>query len=156
MRLGVAVPGKLHHDGARAYVDDYRRRISRILPIDRITVREAKRHKGGVNRRARAAESAALLNAIPKGSVLVALDVQGRSYDSDAFLLWLVGLMETGTRDLVFAIGGPDGHEAGVLEAARYRIALSPMVLPHELAEVVLMEQLYRALTRWKGFPYHR
>ncbi len=156
MRLTVAAPGRLNHAAARAYVEDYTNRIRRIVPIQRLTVREAKRSKGGVNRRARASESAAILGAIPKGSVLVALDVQGKSYDSDAFLSWLIGLAESGARDIAFAIGGPDGHEDGVLNAARYRIALSPMVLPHELAEVVLMEQVYRALTRWKGFPYHR
>ena len=156
MRISVAAPGRLQHAGACTYVDDYTKRIRRILPIARLTIREAKRAKGGVNRRARASESAALLGAVPPGAVLAALDVEGRVLDSDAFLLWLVGLAESGTGDLVFAIGGPDGHESGVLEAAHHRIALSPMVLPHELAEVVLMEQIYRALTRWKGFPYHR
>ncbi|MCO4759960.1 MAG: 23S rRNA (pseudouridine(1915)-N(3))-methyltransferase RlmH [Myxococcales bacterium] len=156
MKLLVAAPGRIHHPAAQNYLDDYTRRIQRIMPVDRLTIREAKRSKGGVNKRARKRESAAVLNAVPQGAVLAALDVQGKVYDSNAFLLWLVGLAESGTRDLVFAIGGPDGHEPGVLEAARYRIALSPMVLPHELAEVVLMEQIYRALTRWKGFPYHR
>ena len=66
------------------------------------------------------------------------------------------GLIEGGAREVVFVVGGPDGLSAEILEASRYRMSLSPMTLPHELAEVVLLEQLYRALTRWKGLPYHR
>ncbi len=156
MKLRVAAPGRLQHAGAATYVDDYTKRIARIVDIERMTIREARRRKGGVNRRAQSDEAAALLNALPRGAVLVALDPTGRTMDSDALLLWLVGLMDSGVRDLVFAIGGPDGHTPEVLKASRYRLSLSAMTLPHELAEVVLLEQLYRALTRWKGFPYHR
>lgn len=156
MRIGIAAPGKLKHPGAIAFADDYMKRISRIVDVHRVAVRAPRRRAAGFDKQARLTEAQNLLRAIPGGAVIVALDVGGRTMDSQAFLLWLVGMLEGGARDLVFAIGGPDGHDQSVLDASRYRISLGPMVLPHDLAEVVLLEQLYRALTRWKGFPYHR
>lgn len=156
MRLIIAVPGRLKHPGAQAYADDYASRIERIMPMHRQTIREARRGKGGRDPRALDQESAALLQSIPQGAVLASMDVAGRQMNSQAFLLWLVGLAEAGTRDLAFVIGGPDGLSREVLNASDHRISLSSMVLPHELAEVVLLEQIYRALSRWKGLPYHR
>lgn len=90
------------------------------------------------------------------GAHAVALDLGGAIMDSDRFYNWLIGLAESGTRDLCFFIGGPDGHDAALLDMCRSKLALSTMVLPHEMAEVVLLEQTYRALTRWKNLPYHR
>ena len=156
MRLTVAAPGRLNHPGTVALSDDYIKRIARIMPIHRISGRSSRRDKGGRDQRALLKESEELLRKIPSGAAVVALDIGGKKYDSNAFLLWLVGLIEGGAREVVFVVGGPDGLSAEILEASRYRMSLSPMTLPHELAEVVLLEQLYRALTRWKGLPYHR
>lgn len=156
MRIGIAAPGKLKHPGAIAYADDYMKRIQRITPVHRVAVRVPRRQKAGFDPQARDAEAQALLRSIPGGAVIAALDVEGRKFDSHSFLLWLVGLIEGGTRDLVFVIGGPDGLDNSVIERSNYRVSLGPLVLPHDMAEVVILEQVYRALTRWKGFPYHR
>ncbi len=156
MRIGIAAPGRLKHAGTIALADDYMKRIGRIVSFHRVAVRAPRRQKRGFDPNARQQEARNLMRSIPRGSILTAMDVEGRSFDSHAFLLWLVGLIEAGNRDLVFVIGGPDGLDHAVLEKANYRISLGPMVLPHELAEVVLLEQVYRALTRWKGLPYHR
>lgn len=156
MRIGIAAPGKLKHPGAIAYAADYMKRIQRIMPVHRVAVRSPRRQHGGFDRAARSAEADRLLQAIPAGSIVCALDVEGKSFDSHSFLLWLVGLIEGGSRDLVFVIGGPDGLDQSVIDASNYRVSLGPLVLPHDMAEVVLLEQVYRALTRWKGFPYHR
>jgi len=156
MRIGIAAPGRLKHAGAVAYADDFMKRIQRIVNVHRVAVRSPRRTKSGFDPQARGREAAALKRAIPGGAILVALDVQGRKFDSHSFLLWLVGLIEAGNRDIVFAIGGPDGLDPSIIEMSNYRMSLGPMVLPHELAEVVLLEQVYRALTRWKGLPYHR
>ena len=156
MHLSIAAPGPLSHAGAIAYALDLQARIARILPYTRRTGRQARRHKGGLDATARSRESASLISLVPAGAVAVALDVSGRRMDSDAFRDWLVGQAEKGTRELCFLIGGPDGLDPIALAACREAISLSPMVLPHDLAEVVLLEQLYRALTRWKNLPYHR
>lgn len=156
MRLHVAAPGKLHHPGAIAWADDLYGRVRRILPVERRPVRQARRGKGGVDPTARDREDVALVGQMPQGSVGVALEPGGQAMNSDRFANWLVGHAEAGTKDLCFFIGGPDGLGPQVRGACRETLALSPMVLPHELAEVVLLEQIYRALTRWKNLPYHR
>lgn len=156
MRLHVAVPGKLHHAGAIAWADDLYGRIQRIVPIERRTTREARRGKGGLDATARDREDAALVAQLPAGGLGVALEPGGQAMDSDRFGQWLVGQAEAGSKDVCFFIGGPDGLGPQVRAACRQTLALSPMVLPHELAEVVLLEQVYRALTRWKNLPYHR
>jgi len=156
MRISIAAPGPLSHAGAIAYAEDLYDRIARILPIVRRTGRQARRHKGGLDAAARAKESASLLALVPDGAVAVALDLSGKRLDSDGFRDWIVGHAETGCKELCLLIGGPDGLDAAARAACREAIALSPMVLPHDLAEVVLLEQIYRALTRWKNLPYHR
>lgn len=156
VKVHIITPGKLHHPAAIAWAQDLSARITRVLPLMRTGVREAKRHKGGVDLAARKQEGDAILAALPTGAHLVALDAAGQRMDSDAFYDWFKGLAETGCKELVFAIGGPDGHEPTLLLQARSKLSLSPMTLPHELAEVVLVEQVYRAVARWKGLPYHR
>ena len=156
IRLHVASPGALQHPAAKAYVADYQKRLERMVSFQRHHPRQAKRRKGGVDRRAQQSEGHALLSVLPKGARVVALCPDGRTYDSDAFLAWFMRQVDGSVRDLAFLIGGPDGLDDVVLQAATTKMSLSPMTFPHELAEVVLMEQLYRAATRWKGLPYHR
>ena len=156
MRLSIAAPGRLQHAGAAALANDYMQRIARIMPCHRISGRASRRGKGGRDQRAVIKESEQLLRKIPAGSVIIALDIGAKKMSSNGFLLWLVGLIEGGPRELVFVVGGPDGLSQEILAASHHRISLSAMTLPHELAEVVLLEQLYRALARWKGLPYHR
>lgn len=156
MKVLVIAPGKLHQAPAIAWTSDLSARVARVLPLQRLGVREARRHKGGVDRAARRQEGQALLAAVPVGAHLVALDVAGQTLDSDEFYEWFLRLVETGAKTVVFAIGGPDGHDPALLDAAVLRLSLSPLTLPHELAEVVLIEQIYRAVARWKGLPYHR
>lgn len=88
------------------------------------------------------------------GAFKVLLDPAGRSMDSAKFVQ--VFDQERGDRDLVFIIGGADGLPAEWRDRADLLLALSPMTMPHELARVVLAEQIYRALTTLRGHPYPR
>ncbi len=155
MKIRLIAPGRPTHPGAVAYADDYGARIDRLVGYERTVVREGKRGRGR-DPRAKGDENAALLAAIPPGSLVVALDAAGKRHDSEGFLQWMVSAQESGSREIAFLIGGPDGLSADVRSVAQHTISLSPMILPHELAEVVLLEAVYRALMRWKGLPYHR
>ena len=152
----MIAPGRAQHPGAVAYLSDFASRIQRIVTLQRVVVREGKRGRGADPQRAQRDEAAAMLAAIPAGALVVALDASGKSLDSDRFLDFFVGLLEAGSTSVCFLIGGPEGHDRSVLDRAQHKLSLSPMTLPHELAEVVLHEAVYRALTRWKGLPYHR
>ena len=88
---------------------------------------------------------------IPERSYRVLLDVRGRTYDSPAFARWLED-RRRGGRDVCFVVGGPYGTE---LERCDERISFGPMTFPHQLARVMLLEQLYRAHKILAGEPYH-
>jgi 23S rRNA (pseudouridine1915-N3)-methyltransferase len=101
------------------------------------------------------AEGRKFLSRIPADSYLVTLDEGGRTMASRPFADWLQGLMSRAGGDLLFAVGGHEGLAPAVKERADTCISLSPMTFTHEMARVLLLEQLYRALTILRGEPYH-
>jgi 23S rRNA (pseudouridine1915-N3)-methyltransferase len=96
-----------------------------------------------------------MLAAIPERSLVVALDVGGRAWDTPALAVRLQEWLQSG-RDIVLLVGGPDGLSGDCLRRADLRWSLSALTLPHALVRVVLAEQLYRAWTIISGHPYHR
>lgn len=101
------------------------------------------------------AEGKKLLDGVPGGATLIALDERGKSVSTQQLSKLLADWMRDGTQP-AFAIGGADGLSQAVKDRARMAISLSPLTLPHALARVVLAEQLYRAWTILSGHPYHR
>lgn len=104
---------------------------------------------------AKGAEADAILAKRKPQDWLVALDERGSLLDS-VELSRYVGKAQTGAKDLLFIIGGDEGLDPRVRDAANLTLSLSKMTLPHRLARVVLIEQLYRAFTILKGEPYHK
>lgn len=98
-------------------------------------------------------EADALLAAVPRGSALIALCVEGKPLSSPAFAAALAGLQSA---KLCFVIGGSDGLSPRVKEAAALRLSMSSMTFPHHLARVMLLEQLYRAMNILGGGKYHK
>jgi len=101
-------------------------------------------------------EAAAILASLPAGAVVVALDEAGKSLDSRGFADRLAKWRQSGVGNVVFAVGGADGHGAALIERADLRLAFGPLTWPHQLVRVMLAEQLYRAVTILTGHPYHR
>ena len=97
------------------------------------------------------ADDDAVTRRIPERSFVSLLDDRGRTYDSEAFAGWLEERRQAG-RDVCFVVGGAYGTE---LERCDHRLSLGPMTLPHQLARVVLLEQLFRAHKILAGEPYH-
>lgn len=100
-------------------------------------------------------ESRRILDAVPGGARLVALDRTGRTLDSPGFAQTLTRWRDDGCAVAAFAIGGADGHEAEVLARADLALSFGPMTFPHLLARVMLAEQLWRAHAIRTGHPYH-
>ena len=101
-------------------------------------------------------ESDALLKKVSNKAILVALDERGDLLDSRNFSIDIADIRDRGASELVFVLGGPDGHGETLLHRADEKISLSPMTMPHGLARAVLFEQVYRALTILGNHPYHR
>ena len=100
-----------------------------------------------------AREAEAIQAALKPDERLVVLTEEGRTFDSLAFARQLEG---SGSERLAFVIGGAEGIEPALKARASWRLSLSPMTFPHELARLLLLEQLYRALTIQQGGPYHK
>jgi 23S rRNA (pseudouridine1915-N3)-methyltransferase len=100
-------------------------------------------------------EAERILAARRPGEVLVALDEKGQALDTPAFAR-LLGEAQVRSQDLLFVVGGDEGLDASVLAEAKRVLCVSAMTLPHRLARLLLVEQLYRSFTLLKGEPYHR
>ncbi len=156
MRLTVIAVGRLRTPYARAGCDDYLERTAPLLPAREIEVRDVERHPKGDPEKWRSEEAKHLLAAVPPGALVVALDERGKSMNSQDIARWLGKQRDAGVREIAFLIGGPDGHDPSVRERANLVWSLSLLTFPHELARLVLVEQLYRAGTILQGWPYHR
>ncbi|MEK6612009.1 MAG: 23S rRNA (pseudouridine(1915)-N(3))-methyltransferase RlmH [Gemmatimonadota bacterium] len=154
MKVIVAVVGKPRNAGLAAAIEEYEQRAARYWPLERIEVREEPA-KSVTADLVRTREAERLVRRLPAGVVLACCDPGGRRLDSAGFAAWLQGERERG-RDVAFVIGGAYGLAPSLLERATVRIELAPWTLPHELARLVLAEQLYRAGTIVRREPYHK
>lgn len=105
---------------------------------------------------ARRREEAQKLQDAAQDALLVLLDEHGKNLPSQELASSLAGFRASGTRHLVFAIGGPDGHDEMLKRAAGLSLSFGAQTWPHQLVRVMLAEQLYRAVTILSGHPYHR
>ena len=152
MELVLLAVGKLR-PSYREAVDDYLRRLGRHFKVREVEVREASRAPTVAAQRSE--ESARLLARRPAGARLVALARQGTAWSSED-LARRVGRWTQEARPVALAIGGSRGLAPDLIAAADDRWSLGPLTLPHELARVVVAEQLYRAVTILRGEPYHK
>lgn len=101
-------------------------------------------------------ESASLQNMLKKGVALIILDERGKNLPSLEFARKLAAMRDDGVSECLFALGGPDGHAPKLRSLADMTLSFGLMAWPHQLARVMLAEQLYRAATILSGHPYHR
>ncbi len=140
MKMLVAAVGSLKDRGLQSIVDDYVRRASRRVPINIVEVKN----------------SSALVKAVPKGYLKVALDERGKLLTTKELAAVLERMMQTAIPGAAWLIGGAHGLEDEVKRGSDWMLSLSPMTFPHRLARVILCEQLYRALSILQGEPYHK
>lgn len=152
--ITIVAVGRLRTPHWLAAQTDYLGRLKRYLQIHIVEVRDA---VGGSvpDDVARMREGAALLGEIETVPWVFALDASGRQAESVHFAHYISQQIEI-YRHIAFVIGGPVGLAPEVLERANELLSLSLLTLPHELARVVLLEQLYRAMTIRSGEPYHK
>ncbi|MGZ4819593.1 MAG: 23S rRNA (pseudouridine(1915)-N(3))-methyltransferase RlmH [Terriglobales bacterium] len=140
MKLRIAWIGKTKDAAVQSLTAEYLKRLSRYVATESLEI----------------ATEAALLKQLDKArGSLILLDSRGRQLSSEHFAEFLRQHQDRGTPSLLFAVGGADGFSDQARAAASFQLSLGKMTLPHELARVVLLEQLYRGFTILKGHPYH-
>lgn len=150
MRYRLVAVGKLKEPFYRSGVQHYLKRLSSLAQSEMLEVREGKGDTAAMKR----AESEALL-AAADGHV-VALHEAGTAFHTRQLAAHIGNLELAGISRVTLLIGGANGHDARLLQAAHERWSLSPLTFPHDLARLVLLEQLYRVETVRAGHPYHR
>ena len=158
MLITIAAVGKLKAGPEQALFDRFFKRAAtsgRGLGL-KFAVRELPESRTSAAAVRMEQEGAALLAAAPPAAKLAVLDEGGKNLDSRAFAGRLLAWRDDGAADVVFAIGGADGHGSTLVEKATLRLAFGTMTWPHQLVRLMLAEQLYRAVTILTGHPYHR
>ena len=153
MRLRLLAVGKDRSGLYAPAVAEYAGRLERQLRFELVELPEARKHAG--TPRAREEEGEALLARLAPREHVVALDEHGKEYTSIELARRVEVWLGAG-RDVALVMGGSDGLAAPVLERAQEKLALSRLTLAHRLARLVLVEQLYRAMTIVRGEPYHK
>ena len=139
MKIHLVMLGKTRQSETRALLEDYVKRIGHYAEVQITELRDA------------ASWRKRKLNA---HSAVVLLDAAGKQFTSAQFAKWLGDQRDSGLRELVFLCGDADGFPAELRAAGRHKISLSTLTMPHELARVILAEQIYRAFAILAGHPY--
>ena len=140
MRIRLLMLGKTRRPELRAVLDDYVKRIARSLPAEVTEVRDG--------------EVALKKLQVDRAATSVLLDAAGKVHDSVSFAKWMGEQRDRGTREIIFVCGDADGFPEALREQVRQKVSLSAMTYSHELARVMLAEQIYRALAILSGSPY--
>ncbi len=159
MRIIVAAVGRLKRGPETELAERYRKRAAQtgrslgLRDIDIVEIRESRADDAG---KRMLEESIALANVIPQGAAVVLLDSRGEALDSAAFAGQIAQWRAADRPAAVFIIGGADGLAPSLGDKAALRLSFGAATWPHQLARVMLLEQIYRATTILSGHPYHR
>ncbi len=158
MRIEILAIGRLKDAAEADIVARYQKRFDqtgRACGLGPLSIADFAESRAATAAERKAQEAERLIKS-SGSSALILLDVSGRAMTSESFAQHLRALADRGTKSCAFLIGGPDGHGPQLLSGASLALSLSSLTLPHGLARVVLVEQLYRAATILTGHPYHR
>lgn len=159
MRLSILTIGKMKSgpeaDLLARYIDRSQK-AGRQLGFSGPQILEWNESKSSSSQLRKDDEAKAMLNALKPGATLICLDERGKDISSDDLSKLMRNALDSSIPEIAFAIGGPDGHSAQLRDKAKHTIRLGKMTWPHQLARVMLAEQIYRAITILSGHPYHR
>ena len=159
MKLMIAAIGHLKSGPEKALAAEYEQRIAvlgRKVGFTAVAVQDWSESRAQDVKLRQAEEAKALWSVVPDGSPVLVLDERGEALSSAEFARLLAAEARKGGKQLTLMIGGPDGHAAETRGKAVKTLSFGPMTWPHRLVRVMLLEQIYRAVTILVNHPYHR
>lgn len=159
MRVSVFAVGRMKAGPERELVERYFDRFSKSGPplgLEFAGVSEIPESRGQTAGLRKAEEAQRINEALDNGAALILLDERGKALGSEDFAERIGRMRDDGKRQLIVAIGGPDGHDPALRSRADLVLALGSLTWPHQIARILVAEQLYRAATILAGHPYHR
>lgn len=156
MRIHLVFVGKTAFGDVESAIGRYLDRLRHYCQVDVLFVKGEKITGAVDDKLIRERESERILKLVERNGYLIVCDQGGKEFDSRGLSELMEKIMASAVSELWIAIGGPVGVSAGLLRSANLVLSLSKMTLPHDLARLILAEQLYRAFTIIKGEPYNR
>ena len=159
MKLTIAAIGLLKTGPEKDMAADYEKRIvpmGRKAGLTGLAIQDFSESRGATADLRKAEEAKWLWQCLPENSAAIVLDERGKACSSGDFAKLIAGHAQNATKNLGFLIGGPDGHLADTRTKASQVLSFGPMTFPHRLLRVMLLEQIYRAVTILVNHPYHR
>jgi 23S rRNA (pseudouridine1915-N3)-methyltransferase len=155
MKIKLLVVGKTEHKGLQAMILEYQKRLKHYIKFELEVIPALKATKNMSVAEQQEKEGEAILARISSSDMMFLLDEQGKQYASVDFANYLQKLMNAGTRQLVFVVGGPYGFSTTVQSRAQDKMSLSLMTFSHQMVRLFFIEQLYRGFTILRNEPYH-
>ncbi|WP_224483254.1 23S rRNA (pseudouridine(1915)-N(3))-methyltransferase RlmH [Robertkochia aurantiaca] len=155
MKIKLVTIGKTDSKQLSQLIDLYKKRLSHYIRFEFETIPDLKNTKNMSEAQQKEKEGELLISSLQKADRVILLDEKGKSFTSEGFAEQLQKIMNAGTRELAFVIGGPYGFSDAVYARADQKISLSQMTLSHQMVRLFFTEQLYRAFTILKNEPYH-
>lgn len=159
MRVGIIAVGRMKQGPERELVARYLDRAiagGKTLGLTGFAVHELTESRAGSAAARKTDEARSIAVHLPDAGLVVALDERGKTLGSEDFAKRIGRWRDDGKQSLHFIIGGADGLDPGLVQAADLGLSFSPLTWPHQLVRIMLAEQLYRATTILSGHPYHR
>lgn len=156
MHLTACWVGKTQNAHLKSLLLEYLERLSHLATIEVVEVPDLSKRRGLKGAALLSAERAEIERLLPQGGHRVLLDERGKEFSSTEFARWFEVQQVRGTREIAFIIGGPAGVDPMLAEQADWKLSLGRMTWTHEMARVLLVEQMYRALSILRKIPYHK
>ena len=154
MKVNLVVVGKTVSKDLEAMISDYCRRLKHYVSFELVVLPDLKNTKGLTEEQIKQAEGEMILAKVGGGSDVVLLDEHGLEYRSVELAQW-IRKKQNGGRDLWLVIGGPYGFSEAVYARANSKLSMSKLTFSHQMIRLLVVEQLYRAMTILRGEPYH-
>ena len=153
MRVRIIWTGKTRDARIKALIDEYLERISHFARCEIVELRESSANEGvaGIDK-----DSQRISDRLPSGATAVLLDPRGTEWNSEELAAEVRRWENAGTKEVAFIVGGPRGVSPNLSQQVEKRWSLSRLTLTHEMARLILLEQLYRAYTILRGLPYQK
>ncbi|MBT0608186.1 23S rRNA (pseudouridine(1915)-N(3))-methyltransferase RlmH [Aequorivita echinoideorum] len=155
MKITLLAIGKTDNKQLQSLMDDYSKRLGFYVSFEMEVIPDVKNAKNLSEMLQKQAEGDEILRRITTSEMLILLDEKGKSFSSEGFSEFLQKKMNSGLKNLVFAIGGPYGFSDAVYQRANGKISLSAMTFSHQMVRLFFIEQVYRAFTILRNEPYH-
>jgi 23S rRNA (pseudouridine1915-N3)-methyltransferase len=155
MKVVLLVVGKTDAPYFADAIDEYRSRLEHYIPFGIQVIPDIRNAKNLTAGQQKEKEGESILKSLQAGDYIVLLDDKGKEYTSVQFASYIEKTMHTAVKRLIFVVGGPYGFSQAVYDRANEKMTLSRMTFSHQMARLIFVEQLYRAMTILNNEPYH-